>query len=126
MLFIDILGFSISDKPHCPRNVMIQQMPDSDRTDCTCTLHVQLDPPNNVDNRSITGYRVDYPSGSRHIGRSGSEQIIVPIANCKEDVRLNVTAIVCGDITGAVTSGIKLKLISSVTAADIDLSMGEL
>jgi hypothetical protein len=102
--------------------VLIQQTLDSDGFVDNCTLRVHLDPPNNVDQHSITGYRVDYPSGSRNISRSGSEDIIVSADDCKEDIRLNVTAIVCNIITGAVASGIKPKLIPP----DTGLSPGEL
>ena len=93
--------------------MLIQQTSDSDNSDASCTLHVYLDPPNNIEQHYIDHYRVDYPSGSRCIGSSGSGDIIVPDADCNQDLRLNVTAIVCGNMTGAVASGIKPQLMST-------------
>ena len=115
---------SISDEPDVPQNVMIEENPDSDSTDDHCTLHVQVDPPNNINPRHIDCYRVEYPSGSRNIsGVAGSGQISVP--DCTPDLRLNVTAIVCDNRSGAVASDIEPKyMVVPTTVPPTDVSSG--
>ena len=92
--------------------MIIEESPDSESTDDSCTLDIQLDHPSNYMDRSyIYRYRVDYPSGSRLISADGTDQI--KLHNCTRDLRLNITALVCGgSIVGATASDIEPKFIS--------------
>ena len=100
--------------------MIIEQVPDGDYNDNSCSLDVQLDHPKNANplNFNYYSYRVDYPAGHLYINATGPSPLMgrirMPAAHCTQDLRINVTAFVCGDRAGAMAIGIKPKLLEPI------------